>query len=140
MLNPNGLPLGTKVRVVFEGTVEDVQPKRTYPRGYVGPAPRRMVRVGQNFTGDPLYLSPAQITAAVTVEQTAPEWQSGDVIVVTFAKGTQAPSYTYVRGVSRWVGERTNGLTDREVDALYREGKARHIVRNGHPVTAPAPF
>jgi hypothetical protein len=100
-----------------------------------------MVRIGESNAGSALYLSPSQIANAESIEQIAPRWQPGDVVVVTFAKGTRAPSYTYVRGEFRFVGERSNGLTDAEITRLFSEGRVRHVLRDGHPVnSATAPF
>lgn len=144
MKSVENLPVGTRVRVVVEGTVEDFTPK---PLGYGYPSrrTRRMVKVGEvTYTGEKraVYLPQGVLAFAESVEQIAPSWQPGDVVSIAFGGGTLAPRYTYVRGENRWVGDRTNGLSDRDVDARFAEGKVRHLVRDGVPVVAStvAPF
>lgn len=129
------LPVGTRVRVTFEGTVEEPRAPRT------GLALRKRVRVGhgpaRTYGDDGVYLSPGQIASATTVEQIAPAWQAGDVVSIAFANGSQAPRYTYVRGSSSWLGEVRN-LTDAEVSRRYAEGKVEHLIRDGKHIATAA--
>ena len=91
--------------------------------------------------GDPEGLSPAarrdlasarSILAThgleVSVRRTAPTFRPGDVLVVRFPGNPTA--YTYVRGRRDWPGDGMR-KTDAEMAALWQEGKAHLVIRDG---------
>lgn len=60
----------------------------------------------------------------------------GDVVVVKHFGDSK--EFTYVRGGTSWPGERTDGLTDRDVALSISQGRARLIARKG--VAFPGPI
>lgn len=67
-------------------------------------------------------------TKVTEIPDPVPTWRPGDVVVVTFERG--GTPYTYVRGLRSWPGESAN-KTDAQMDALFREGKAKPVLQAG---------
>lgn len=65
----------------------------------------------------------------------APEWRRGDVVFVTYSCGRPD---TFVREkADRWIG--TDMPTDDQTISMNVEsGSARHVLRDGRPVTSPS--
>ncbi|MGZ0151863.1 hypothetical protein ACXJJ3_32725 [Kribbella sp. WER1] len=58
----------------------------------------------------------------------APKWRAGDVLSLQFVRG--GSSYTYVRGLYGWPGERKS-LTDAEIDRSWRLGLVTPLLQAG---------
>ena len=102
---------GARYRLTFEGTV--------LPNGGFRP------------DGGGHYLSRMHTGAATIVERLAdpaPIWWPGDVVLVKYHP--LGDSYTYVRGVRGWPGERV-AKTDEQLTALWREGKVKPLLQEG---------
>ena len=62
-----------------------------------------------------------------------PMWQVGDVIGLRHNDGEGSLEYTYVRGALTW-SSRGWDMRDSEVNESYREGRVRHLLRDGKPI------
>ena len=131
------LPVGTKVRLVFEGEVVERQ-TRSYPSRTV----KEVALAAVDTMNGPHVprINSMQVSRATTVEVVAPKWIPGDVVVVRYPY--DATPYTYVRGRFGWPGESAADKSDAEISRLFAEGKAEHVLRNGKPVppSVVAPF
>lgn len=91
------------------------------------------------YTGDAgarsLYATDRRVTRLRVTKKAKqpPTWKAGDVITVRF--NPYGSLYTYVRGSKDWPGE-TVKLGDARVDELFRDGRVRHLAREGSVVTS----
>lgn len=126
MQSITNLEPGTKVRVTFEGIVDNVPGRPSMRRLLV---PRDGMRPARVF-------GESTLRAASSVVVLAPVWQPGDVVVVRYPGNPTA--YTYVRGAKTWPGEYAAAKTDAQINALFEEGNVEHVLRDGKPVVKAA--
>jgi len=117
-------PVGTTVRVVFEGTVETTG-------SIYGRTTHLRLRNGD-------VIAPSALGAAMHVHlgsPAMPTWQAGDVIVLRFTES--GDRFTYARGVDGWVANQPLG--EARVRNLWAKGLVEHVLRDGKPVATSAP-
>lgn len=112
---------GDKVRVTVEGIVAD--PKDL-------PAGSRDLHYIASAEGFSLYMPDRRATNVVVTIKAPPKWVTGDVVQIRYG----SKSYTYVRGVKQWPGEYAGPLSDGSVDTAWRDGRVRHLLRDGSPI------
>lgn len=127
--------------------MQNMQEEITYGDLKPGQRVRVTVEGVVNFGHDSEWAKPQVITDAgsviysvslkdaISITRVAPEppaWRTGDVVVF------DSPRYgvqTYVRDICRqWVGTHTIALEDWNINTSFREGRIKHVLRDGKPV------